>query len=351
MLKIVIADDDEFVTSCLYEMIDWNALECEVVGAAANGEEAYRLLLETKADVMITDVKMPVMDGVALAKKIRETDSETDIIFLSAYEDFEAAKAGIKYNVINYILKPLDDKKVKELNEIITSLRDKKEDYEYCRYMVTEKDFEKTVTENLAEGNKCYFEDFFKDICDGMTWERNMASTVCMKMLNILYDYLYTIGISKVGEDKQESKEVLKNLTSISEMFDYTHRLYINFCTISETKRDASYEDIAVAIRKFINTHYADYEMSLQLISETFHFSQQHLRRIFKRSMGMTINEYIQEVRLKNVARLLDSTDYAVKKIAGMTGFSDANYLSRSFRKKYGISPNEYKYKIVKNIK
>lgn len=119
MLKVLIADDEYDIRIGLCNLEEWGLCGFEVVGTCTNGLEAYKMFKEIRPHLLVVDIKMPVMDGIELLKKVREIDSEVAVIILSGYDDFEYAKEAIRYSASSYLLKPVDTGELlEELNKI-----------------------------------------------------------------------------------------------------------------------------------------------------------------------------------------------------------------------------------------
>ena len=108
MLKVVLVDDESPVLSHLQAAIPWKELSMEIVYTTNCGSEALTFCKSNKPDILITDIRMPEMDGLTLSKKIRSLYPETQIIILSGYSDFAYAKQAIELQVTGYCLKPID---------------------------------------------------------------------------------------------------------------------------------------------------------------------------------------------------------------------------------------------------
>jgi two-component system, response regulator YesN len=111
-LKVIIADDEPIVLEGLRWLIDWNSLGFELVGEAYDGEDALKLMEDCRPDLVITDIRMPVIDGLSLIGLASERYPLTQFIILSGYADFEYARQAIRHGVSYYLTKPLDDREL-----------------------------------------------------------------------------------------------------------------------------------------------------------------------------------------------------------------------------------------------
>lgn len=119
-LKVIIADDEPKVCVVIQKSIHWDELELEMVGIAHNGKELLDKILETKPDIVITDIEMPEMNGLELIETVRKADIDCKFIIVSGYRQFEYAHKALKNNVEDYLLKPIDEQ---ELNESLERLK------------------------------------------------------------------------------------------------------------------------------------------------------------------------------------------------------------------------------------
>lgn len=120
LYRIILVDDEEEVRKSIIKKIDWSAAGFQVVGDAENGEEALERIEALEPDVVLTDIRMPYMDGLTLAERVRQRFPSTKIVIFSGYDDFEYAKRAIKLNVTEYILKPVN---VEELTAILKRIK------------------------------------------------------------------------------------------------------------------------------------------------------------------------------------------------------------------------------------
>ncbi len=109
MLKIVVVEDEALVRRGIVLAVDWAALGCVVVGEAANGEDGVREIERFDPDIIITDIKMPRMDGIEMVHLLRERGNTAHVIILTAYGSFAYAQSAIKLGATDYLLKPFHD--------------------------------------------------------------------------------------------------------------------------------------------------------------------------------------------------------------------------------------------------
>lgn len=105
MMKFIVVDDEPLARECFTELLDWQSHGFELAGCAANGAQAMKLVQETMPDLVITDISMPVMDGLALCSQLHQEYPKIRIVILTAYKDFEYARKAISYGVNEYLLK------------------------------------------------------------------------------------------------------------------------------------------------------------------------------------------------------------------------------------------------------
>ncbi len=116
MIRMIIADDELAVRNGLKQIIDWKSLGVEVIADAIDGQEALDLCNELQPDILFTDIRMPMMDGLEVAHKLKEQGSNIKIIIISGVQDFNYARTALSLNAVGYILKPV---KIPELEEVV----------------------------------------------------------------------------------------------------------------------------------------------------------------------------------------------------------------------------------------
>ena len=158
MLKIFLAEDEVIVRETIKRMIPWEDLGFELVGEAADGEMALPLLLRQKPDLLITDIKMPFMDGLTLAKVAKKEIPGLKVVILSGYDDFNYAKQAINIGVEDYLLKPITK------NALIERLTEIRSRYEHEK---TQKEYYEKFHREMQAYEKNSSRDFFEALVSG----------------------------------------------------------------------------------------------------------------------------------------------------------------------------------------
>lgn len=121
MIRIVIVEDELNIRDCLVNLFPWNDLGVSVIGSFNNGQDAFKFLCDTPADILLCDIHLPGISGLDLIRMLREAKNTIQIIILTAYRQFDYAQQAIRYNVSDFLLKPI---KYSELSSCILRIKE-----------------------------------------------------------------------------------------------------------------------------------------------------------------------------------------------------------------------------------
>lgn len=178
MLKLIIADDERIIRETISTIIDWNAYDIEVVGLCKNGMETYDMIMDENPDIVLTDIRMPGMDGLELIRRISGTDLNIQFIILSGYGEFEYAKAAMKNGVKYYLLKPCNEA------QIIECIQACKQD---C---YRQKSLERIVAERFLAANSMNHNVIFSIINDSICQNRSFSDII--RLYESYIDFKFT---------------------------------------------------------------------------------------------------------------------------------------------------------------
>ena len=158
MIRVLIVEDEELLRKGLIFTFDWSALNCLIVGEARNGVEGLDLIKSLSPDLVITDIKMPVMDGLTMLSQFKQASFES--IIMTGFEEFDYAKKAIELNVAKYITKPIDEKELRAaIQDIIQKINQKK------HYQALESNKQISFIQNVSNQN-VQFDKYTRQIID-----------------------------------------------------------------------------------------------------------------------------------------------------------------------------------------
>ena len=214
MIKIFLVEDEIAIRKGIKNSIDWEKEGYEFVGEAGDGELAYPMILKTKPDILITDIKMPFMDGLQLSKLVRKELPATKILILSGYDEFEYAKEAIKLQVAEYLLKPISSAK---LLDVLAQVK------EVIRQEQEEKELIKKYREDMKENRELEKERFLNQI---ITQNLSLAQiletgeSLGMDLSAPLYNILL-LKITENGGKQETYAEIESALDTLSGVFSF----------------------------------------------------------------------------------------------------------------------------------
>lgn len=214
MIKIFLVEDEIAIRKGIKNSIDWEKEGYEFVGEAGDGELAYPMILKTKPDILITDIKMPFMDGLQLSKLVRKELPATKILILSGYDEFEYAKEAIKLQVAEYLLKPISSAK---LLDVLAQVK------EVIRQEQEEKELIKKYKEDMKENRELEKERFLNQI---ITQNLSLAQiletgeSLGMDLSAPLYNILL-LKITENGGKQETYAEIESALDTLSGVFSF----------------------------------------------------------------------------------------------------------------------------------
>jgi two-component system response regulator YesN len=169
MYKILVAEDEPWIRNALIKRLQSLPLDIEIAGQASDGQEALELSLKIQPDIILTDIKMPCLNGLEFIKKIRQLQPTTKIIIISGYADFEYARTALCLGVSNYILKSIDNDTLNEiLKEVIQQIEQESQKREYLNSLETK----------LIERTHILQQDFFYQLLSGKVQNKDYIQRI-----------------------------------------------------------------------------------------------------------------------------------------------------------------------------
>ncbi|WP_440119500.1 response regulator transcription factor [Paenibacillus sp. QZ-Y1] len=366
MYKVIVADDEPFMLEGWRTMIDWRACGYELCGTATDGEEALALFHSVQPDLVVTDIQMPIMDGLGLIQTLREDLAYTSkIVIVTGYSDFNYAKQAIRYQVDQYVLKPLVPEEIHQvLMEMIEPLDKRRhEQKQYDRLVladeiqvdhlnehITEKyDLEKMM--NLSKDILALIEAGDAYPIDNAVREMlHMAekAEVSLEWIHHVIRYIHGELLRKYGK-KDACKEILceKEWHETASWSSGTLQELCVRISVQISQTDMTELGTGGLVADAVNElkqHYRS-KIKLQDVANRIHVNSAYLGQQFKREMGVSFNDYVHQLRVEEARKLLRRTNMKIADIALSLGYHDPEYFAQKFRAHTGELPSVYKNK------
>lgn len=398
MYKIIIADDEPKIRRGL-KNLKWDTLGIEVVGEASNGQEALDLVKNQKPDIALVDINMPIMNGLELIQAINSMEASCMVIIISGYDEFEYAREAIKQGVFEYILKPVDRRKLFEIiKSALESLDNKSKQDRLIQWA------NKQVEQESDQVVKQYFKKWIAGTFNDYEIDQNqevlglnlqkMNRLLMIKLLpvhavgsieldstlqefciiNIVNEtmeafsekvvvglepnlYVVCYRVEESAEHKGLEISAIENISA--NLTDYlslhclmesqeSHGLNRDFALLYQKGLKALKEmdhcsPIVQMAMEYINNHYHQMDLSIDQVAKHVRISTSHLSKQLRKELGVSYTDLVTKVRIEAAVKLMKDPMLRIYDIAEKVGYSTQHYFSAAFKKVMGASPAKYR--------
>lgn len=351
MYRLVVIDDEYIVVEGIKAMIARKMMNYEVVGWAYDGIHGLEVIRETQPDLVISDIRIPGMDGLSMIESAKEFCEDTAFVVISGYTEFEYARRALKLGVMGYIDKPISIDKLKEVLERVEKECFKTREEKQAIWQNRRKfDALNTATEqsisDLIEKDTGSFykstgnvlrilEENYDAVPD---LRREVYKYLCV-LCDILLENKRNIQretlVSFHEMEKKETKEQIRT---------YAGAIIDDIGKYIEADKTKSSRGTILELLAYIENHYNE-EIGLNELAERVKMSTAYLSVLFKNEVGMSYVKYLTKLRIDKAKGLLKE-GYKVYEVSTMVGYNNYRYFSDIFKKYTGQTPNTYKNSI-----
>ena len=396
--KVMLVEDEQIIREGFETFVDWSGLGFEISASLSDGREALQYLENNLVDLIISDIEMTFVSGIALAKYVYEKNLPIKMMMLTAYPNFDYISECMKYKVEGYILKTASNQEIEErLGVIHKRLTREREETE-----------QKQKLENWASDIVLFLkEQFVKKLFAGYKDKESLILDVKRSGIDvplehtkvILYSVEFPNGTADVSRygydgfrnvihnffDANESQTPFfyligeavyvlelrianidaRNLEreffalfnveiKLNKVAEFDNIFAITQSTIAElnlnlsqsSNKDESRHYIVNSAISYINKNISD-GISLEKVAEQIYVSPEYLSRLFKKETGMNFKEYIIDCKMKKAMEMLSDPQHKVYEISKQLGYKTVGFFSKVFQKYAGCTPSEYRRKNV----
>ena len=384
MNNILIAEDEKLIRAGIRTMTERSGVPFREIFEAKNGEEALAILREKPVDLLLTDIRMPKMDGIDLVRALHAEGYSPVIMAISGCDDFSYAVEMLRNGVSEYLLKPLERDKFKEalekaealVHEKDRDLKDIEAELEVARQeklrdFFTSEARQAKPSEALVADAKKYFTESRR------TRRLQLVGTGKVEELNSEWHSFFEAArrgyvdgeefIQELILDAKEladiysgalSEEKKTRLLSLKESdilacgsLENLEETFMNVLIGMQKDSEALHEEpvrrkISLAIR-YIEENYAS-DINMAVVSNYVSMNYSLFSYAFKQYTGENFVTYLKNIRLKKAKEMLETTDEKVLSIGAAVGYENSKHFMKLFKSEYGISPSEYRKNMQK---
>lgn len=343
----MIVDDMEIVRLQLKRLKVWDQDSgFQITDEASNGYEALHKLQNQPVDMLITDILMPVVDGVELLEKVVEKKLASCVVLLSEYDKFEYAKKGLVLGAFDYLVKPVNTEDMRILLKRAELFIQKNEETKR-KLNLQENSFYITQILELFE-NDIPASSLAGSVFDGLISREADFSEIYQLIKSFLDELLKITGSNFAWYTKFENTGSIKHLNYYAHASLERLRDDYIYCVESVQRKISSlyfgrrYGALLNEISIFILKNVED-ELTLTAIADFLKMNKNYLCGVFKKKTGIYLLDYITKVKMERAKKLLSVSEFKSYEISEKLGYKDPEYFSRLFKKYEGISPTEYR--------
>lgn len=344
MLNALIVDDEVVICEGMKLIIDWEKHGFNVPDTSENAYMALSKLNKKRYDLIVTDIRMPGIDGLELIKELNSNGTEHNVVIMSGYKDFEYALTAIRFGVLRYLLKPINED---ELINTLLYIKEKK-----LKHFRT---FSKAAT--LQENSEVIYSHILQLNYDAVEADIGM-------LINCIVESEMPIGacagiiiaivkeiLDKMSKIGLNSLDIFWKGYSIEDYLyasdaDILKKRFKSICLklmgFIERKQNKNTQSDIKEIKQYIEENFNS-PISIKSIASLFYFNPAYLGRKYKESTGENINDYVNICRIERAKELLTDKDFNLSSIYMEVGYSNSDLYYKHFKKITGMNPTQYK--------
>ncbi len=357
MYKTLIVDDREIFLLELKRMHVWGENSgFEISGKANNGKQALDLLHQTSYDLVITDIRMPIIDGLQLLHEIKSENLCPCVILISEYSEFQYARQGIVFGAFDYLVKPAREKELIPLlkrakkyldsippnNPVLIPSSDTEE--ENWSYPVSE---ERMLIHYFNEKDQALVSLFgttLDHVYEAMKDNLIKADLIIKKLYHniitaVFHEFTWLSNFIHIRYFEEIDYIHEGNADSIKSFYVRKITYLIQFMIkLDPPVHDNTLKEIITYILE-----HPESDLKLKVLAGKFFINNTYLSNTFFTKTGIHFNDYITIIKMSRAEYLFKYSEQKIYEISYQLGYKDINYFSKQFKKIYGLSPTEYR--------
>lgn len=357
--NVIIVEDQPNFRKGLVKMLESQVLGWKVVGEAGNGQDALALVHRVKPDLVLTDIRMPVMDGMEFTGHLRESYPDMMVIVITAYRHFEYAQAAVRHGALDLLVKPCTEEDIRTVlgkasrhiqareSRRQTGLSGSNQPVAEGQLALNQagiKELELQLMSGILQGQAGYVQQQLRKMVGEL--RQLSPDEAALRALTLSAGLHGTVRKQFPDLDDGSLAAAARNMPAANgaagDIVGWAGEQAESFIRLLE-QWQASKSDTAIEkALKYIEEHY-DKACRLTDVADRVNLNPSYFSVMFKKAVGDSFTNYVNRVRMDKAAVLLRSTDLKIFEVACAVGFDEPNYFTNVFKQQYRMSPKEYR--------
>ncbi len=345
-LRAVLIDDEKWTIQALRSLGNFAGNDIDIVGEASDGAFGLELIHQNQPDIILTDVRMPKMNGLDLAEELQKEGSHAQLIFVSGYDDYEYVHRALQAGAADYLLKPVKQEELnRALSQAAKNLRETQNviPKERFDFVFPDHEWAKDVSDVLLL--------LENDIRTG-SQEKGKQDFATLRSIALKREgisaqiYIYSLWMDRLlllRSTLSDQNEIpcypFGEGSSMGALLDFAKVWFDETMDAYRESMQGQRKFPLESIKKYLEENYRDHNLSLESVADQFGLSKEYLSRAYKKEYKTNFGETVISLRLEKAKELIEAGNMPLKEVALYVGYDDLPNFYRAFKKRYGVPP------------
>lgn len=355
-IRVVLIDDEAWTRDTIKRMGKWRELGCRIAGEASDGLSGLECIRQLDPQLIITDMKMPGLDGARMLRKLQEQELRAKVIIVSGYSDYSYTRQALTSHAVDYLLKPIQEEEFNQiLEKCVTEIRSEARtesiravpsiihgvDSSWMQQYQEARDAAKKSLDSLSEQGVAEAFSRILDLCRTCSPEVHLP--LLIKINHDIHALIEEEIIGKTEEtDRIFSPEAISfavgDHKTADDMLEHYRKIIGDLIAFRFSEYQRSQRIDLRPICSYLDNHYQD-PITLEEIAGRFSVSKEYLSGRFRRELNCTFTEYLTRARMEKAKELIVEYHIPLQKVPEMVGYIDIPHFYKNFKRYFGMTP------------
>lgn len=335
MPRLMVVDDETIIRKGLSKMLQRVAPDWEINDQSRNGMESIEAIQRENIDLIISDIRMPILDGLGMVQHLTDYAIDIPVVFLTGYDDFQYVQQALRFHVFDYLLKPVKDE---DMQKVLTRFMEEKY-VPVGQSMPNDvrtqlQQFEFELVSTLEAYHSAHLPKVLQEGASLISEQFNVHSffNEVIRITNTFFIKHGIHGLSPFTGTPNIAIQIESLSSTISSLLQ----------RMKDQQHHNGQDKIIQRALQYVEDHLHE-PLTLSMVAANVHLNPTYFSEYFKIKTGGNFTPFLTRLRMEEAKRVLKNPCLKINEIAASLGYSDARYFSKTFKEVMGITPKEYR--------